>query len=863
MLEPLSRMWNKVENSKNDSDIAFFFDLMYACEQVVKIATFGLIACLDKDPDDNRYRLLQKVVKADGIGEWTSVIDDILIGPSSFLLIEKAKDVQSELTSKMSNPSWQYGAVYALNTCLKSLNIEVDPLPFKVMGRMWFSYFAQIRNKTRGHGVPSLETCSILARNLETSLRLFENNFKLFTYSWAHLYRNMSGRYRVSKISSTSIPFDYLKEEDNHNLKDGVYIYLGGPRYVELISTTSDIHDFYFPNGGFGNINFELISYISGNKLTSDSTLYQQPASVLPSSETEGSEVLDVITNCFSNVPKYSGVYINRTNLECELEDKLLDDRHAIITLLGRGGIGKTSLALTVVDKLCKTNRFDIILWFSARDIDLLEIGAKPVKPKVLTEKDIANEYVQLINPKEREYKEFNAKAYFESELTKSKNGPTLFVMDNFETLVYPQELFKWLDTYIRLPNKILITSRIREFKGDYPIEVRGMTREEFTRLVINTSEALRIRDLVSQGVIDDLFTESSGHPYVAKVLLGEMAKTGVASKVRRIMQQRGDVLVALFERTYDNMTPAARRVFQTLCNWRTIIPRIAIEAILVRNEEYMNVPKAIDELYRFSLIDLIRSEKDGQEFISLPLSSFEFGRKKLSVSSMKAAIEVDTNYIRMFGPSTEQEIKKGIGPKVVKFFNEISKRNLLNKATFNDEYRPILILICGSYNPAWLLLAKIHEELNEYNKAKDAVQNFISNEINDETKIDAWEKISIYCRIQKDWLGEAHSYIEMCEISTIDINDLRNCASNLLRLLTENKLKIDTHEKTILIKRMTTIMESRLSERDFDSRTTLAWLYINLNDKKSAKKIIEFILSNEKTNYHVYKLAKILGIRI
>jgi hypothetical protein len=41
-------------------------------------------------------------------------------------------------------------------------------------------------------------------------------------------------------------------------------------------------------------------------------------------------------------------------------------------------------------------------------------------------------------------------------------DGPFLFVFDNFETVVSPGEAFAWIDTYIRSPNKALITTRIR-----------------------------------------------------------------------------------------------------------------------------------------------------------------------------------------------------------------------------------------------------------------------------------------------------------------------------------------------------------------------------------------------------------------
>jgi hypothetical protein len=47
MLDPFTRIWKRVENSKNDSDLAVFMDLMYVCEQMTKIVALGLIvACL-------------------------------------------------------------------------------------------------------------------------------------------------------------------------------------------------------------------------------------------------------------------------------------------------------------------------------------------------------------------------------------------------------------------------------------------------------------------------------------------------------------------------------------------------------------------------------------------------------------------------------------------------------------------------------------------------------------------------------------------------------------------------------------------------------------------------------------------------
>src|SRR5262249_316165 len=151
--------------------------------------------------------------------------------------------------------------------------------------------------------------------------------------------------------------------------------------------------------------------------------------------------------------------YIRRPLLESELHEVLNDDRHPVITLIGRGGIGKTSLAIPVVHQIAHESAFEVIVWFSARDIDLLPEGPKVVSPRVLSQADIADQFVRLLQPAEAGVKGFKALEYLARALTRSPLAkPVLFVFDNFETVRSPGDLFAWLDMHIRLPNKILIT---------------------------------------------------------------------------------------------------------------------------------------------------------------------------------------------------------------------------------------------------------------------------------------------------------------------------------------------------------------------------------------------------------------------
>lgn len=45
----------------------------------------------------------------------------------------------------------------------------------------------------------------------------------------------------------------------------------------------------------------------------------------------------------------------------------------------------------------------------------------------------------------------------------------------------------------IRLPNKVVITTRFRDFKGDYPVEIVGMTEKESFSLINRHAKILGI----------------------------------------------------------------------------------------------------------------------------------------------------------------------------------------------------------------------------------------------------------------------------------------------------------------------------------------------------------------------------------
>ncbi len=853
-------MLERVEIAREDSDTALFLHLLYFGEMLTKVVAAGLVAAIVDDPDRHRYRQIHRLVRADGIGEWGSVIDDVLTGTASQHLLPGAREEQQELTQRLGSESWQYQAVALLTDCLRVIVPTIEKVPAKVEGRRWFSLFALLRNRTRGHGAPSGGACSQMCQDLEASMRLIIENHSLFRRPWAYLYRNLSGKYRVTTLAGDTTPFKPLKSTTTFNYADGVYVHFDKPARVELMISGVEARDFFFPNGGFTDKRFELLSYITDDRADGDSTLYMAPTSDLPPSETQGIGTLDAEGQCWTNLPPAIPGYIHRQSLEVQLRNILLDDRHPVVTLAGRGGIGKTSLALSVLHQLAAETRFGAVLWFSARDIDLLAEGPKLVRSHVLTERDIAKELVRLMAPSNIGPKDNDRLKYLSEVLAKSPiDQPLLFVFDNFETVQSPAGLYAWLDTYIRSPNKILITTRSRDFKADYPVEVQGMTEEEYDELVTATASGLGISHLITEKYRRDLFRESDGHPYVVKILLGEVAKARSLVKVERIVAGKDAILDALFERTYAGLSPGAKRVFLTLCNWRSTIPQVAVEAVLLRSvSERIDVDEAIEELRRSSFIEISVSEQDNGVFLTIPLVAALFGRGKLKVSPHKAAVEADTNLLHMFGAAQQSDIRHGIGPRIERMFRDVAERLAEHNENLGD-YLPMLEFLATRYPRAWMLLANLHERAGgDLERAKSAILRYL--EAPGERDIDrqrAWKKQADLCQRTNDRSGEVHALVEMCDVPGITFAMISHAADRVNRIFTIASSMLNSDEKRILADRLITVMSARISEAEAPDYGQLAWLYIHVGDRPSARYYTEKGLELDPENDHLLNLVR------
>ena len=272
-------------------------------------------------------------------------------------------------------------------------------------------------------------------------------------------------------------------------------------------------------------------------------------------------------------------------------------------------GWGKTALALRVLHDLvgeAEDFGFDFVLWFSARDIDLLEPGPRDRQRDVTDVASMAESFAHLLEAEEPTPDAAVDFMLNEVSTTGTEAVRYLLVLDNMETFDEPAAVLRQLDDEVRLPSKVLVTSRHDDFQGDYPIRVAGMESREAHQLLVSEARRKYCEPQLTEAVRDSLIHATGARAYALKLAVAQIGRGTDPQEVQRQMAGRPDILAALFDRSFERLSDEGRFLYLLLGALRRGSDEVPLRAILTsRNRDF---ELAADDLITMSLGERERS---------------------------------------------------------------------------------------------------------------------------------------------------------------------------------------------------------------------------------------------------------------
>ena len=825
---PLAQVVGRMATEGTERGADSFLCISYVAEAMVKLLGISLYAGLDAATHEAAYDMAYRLVRADSPGAWTEGVRRASSSPLVGFLTPEFHPLISWLTRRRSrDEDGQYRAVAArLGEILRELGFEGAAARQGSTVRDLLADLALLRNKTRAHGAVSGDFFVRANAPFAAAVSLLLEEAPFLRWRWLHMSRRGSGEIRVISLRGPSpASFKPAHSEAWSATREGVHFQVSeGTRLFDcsdLLRSNRDCNSFHFPNGSFGDSSqCEFIDYFRGNIQKVDASAYTNVPIPPPPSETEGKASIEIQSNIFGNLPPLSHQYIERKHLQHALQERLFDRNHAIITLHGQGGAGKTSLALRVAHELSQASdpRFESIVWLSARDIDLRPSGPIPVKRQVTGLDSIVKVLGSLF--------EQPLTLASLSEVLGSPDVATgkgrLYVFDNFETFDDPVGLHEFLDTFVVLPNKALITSRERAFKADYPIEVRGMEFEEAREMMRRLGQDLHVEGVLTEPVMRKIYDYTAGHAYIMRVMLGEIAKTRQYVQPAVLMPARQDILSAVFERSFNSLSYDARRVFMVIGAHRGSVSDLALTIVLGRRG--MRVADAVDECVRCALV-IEEFGADGRPKYSVPLVARLFASKKTGGDPDRLLVEEDVALLSRFSgvrPGVDAELIEA--EQVRKFIDYIREEAMRSKGTDVATLERLLEGCAEVWGGAWIELAKFREQ---WGFPDDQVEYALRRAVEEAPTKAAWVERARVARKRRDELTRLSSLLRAVDLDPQDVKLMVTVANEVIEYLDRYRSNIPVSRRGVYLASIRGHMETMVSVLDASGLSKLAWLFL------------------------------------
>lgn len=354
--------------------------------------------------------------------------------------------------------------------------------------------------------------------------------------------------------------------------------------------------------------------------------------------------------------------FIGRNQLLAQVQ-QALESRSYIVSLDGLGGVGKSALAIELVRRLYRGNRYQFIISLSAKNkVWLQHTHTRPANFSGFTEFIIEIAKVLDISTENKTPDDLKKEVI---QLMVGVDG--LLLIDNIEE-IKDTSIFEFLQNEIPEPVKVLVTSRVSRNLGARTIAVPEMIYDEAVTLLHQELERIDYTNYINERDDVEEIIKATGHlplaiKWAASLAVKCTSLKQVSSQLRLYDSTKREFLDFCFATMYDELSETSREI-ALLCpylgeNWNAITLSIALD------QPISKVERAIQELEDRGILFNSSPSHEG-EYSVLPLT-LEFLSNKWNenksfredVSARIANSVVSSNYEgSLFNWPVEERVK-------------------------------------------------------------------------------------------------------------------------------------------------------------------------------------------------------------